>query len=215
MVIRPALPEDNEALCRMELLAPQGTAIRLTEHRRDFAARASQLPYSTLLVAADKKTGSLIGVLGGAPVRIRVGGRERTGGLLFDLRANPEYERGMSRALYLMWQELEKRLRGVGVEFMYGLVKEDNPALSIYHRLGGKERSRRKYWTLPVYRRLPVPPEVEAARRIDAAADYSEASQWYRDYDLWPLLDEPASLQPLYDRCLWGVLSCRGASLKI
>jgi len=215
MVIRPATQADDEALCRMDLLAPQGTAIRLTERRRTFFSRAWQFPGAVLLVAADERSGQLIGVMGGAPVKLRLAGRERQAGFLFDLKANPEHERGLSRAMFLLWQEVERQLRAAGVEFMYGLVKEDNPAASMYYRAGTQKRGTRTFWSLPVYRRRAVPPEVSMRRGIDAVADYQEAACWYREYDLWPILPDPGILQPLADRYLHAEITCGGASLKI
>ncbi|NLG84247.1 MAG: hypothetical protein GX493_06505 [Firmicutes bacterium] len=66
MIIRPALPEDNEALCRLELLSPQGKTIRLVEQRRNYFCRAERFPGSILKVAVEEESGPLIGVLGGA-----------------------------------------------------------------------------------------------------------------------------------------------------
>ena len=152
MIIRPAVANDNEALCRMELMAPQGTALRLTEQRRDFFARARQFPGSILMVAADDAGGKLAGVLGGAPVDLRVAGRERRGGFLFDFRSNPEYKRGISRIIYQLWGAVEGRLLETGVEFIYGLVKEDNPAGAIYQRMGTKTRGHQDLLDAP---RLP------------------------------------------------------------
>jgi hypothetical protein len=43
--------------------------------------------------------------MGGAPVRVRVGGRELQGACIFDFRAIPEYPRGLHRPLYTLWQE--------------------------------------------------------------------------------------------------------------
>jgi hypothetical protein len=57
MVVRPVTEADNDALCRMELLAPQGTTIRLTERRFEFAARSRQFPGAVLYVAADDTSG--------------------------------------------------------------------------------------------------------------------------------------------------------------
>lgn len=215
MRIRPARPEDNPALCRMELLAPQGSAIRLTEKRFDFFARARNFAGSELIVAEDEKTGRLIGVLGGAPARLRIGGRERLGGFLFDFRANPEYERGLSRTMYLLWREVERKLLAAGVEFIYGLVKEDNPAASIYQRMGTKKRGERIFWTLPVYRRRSLREKVILRDWIDAAADYQEAARWYDTHDFWPLIPDPAVLQPLTDHYVHAELGCAGATLKI
>ena len=80
MVVRPVTEADNDALCRMELLAPQGTTIRLTERRFEFAARSRQFPGAVLYVAADDTSGDLAAVLGGAPVAMRLGGKERMAG---------------------------------------------------------------------------------------------------------------------------------------
>ncbi|MGE5549459.1 MAG: N-acetyltransferase family protein [Bacteroidota bacterium] len=215
MIIRPAQPEDNPALCRMELMAPQGSAIRLTDRRFDFFTRARNFPGSELIVAADDKTGQLIGVLGGVQVKLRVGGRERLGGFLFDFRSNPEYRHGLGRTIYRLWREVEQRLLKAGTEFIYGLVKEDNPANSIYLRMGCKKLGARLFWTLPVYRRQPVPDGLAVRKHIDAAADYREAVQWYQGYDLWPVIPDPSILQPLLDRYLHAELSYEGATLKI
>ena len=43
--------------------------------------------------------------MGGAPVRVHVGGRELQGAYIFDFRAIPEYPHGLHRALYPLWQE--------------------------------------------------------------------------------------------------------------
>lgn len=215
MIIRPAAAADNEALCRMELLAPQGTALRLTEQRRDFFARARQFPGSILMVAADDTNGKLAGVLGGAPVDLRVAGRERRGGFLFDFRSNPEFKRGISRIIYQLWEAVERHLLEDGVEFIYGLVKEDNPAASIYQRMETRTRGIRTFWTLPVYRRRQVPAGVRIRSSIDAGADYQEAARWYRDYDLWPVLADPSVLQPTVDRYLRAEITHADSSLKI
>lgn len=215
MRIRLAAPTDNEALCRMELLAPQGTSVRLTENRRDYFARANLFPGSILLLAEDERRGQLVGVFGGAPVRLRFGGEERLGGYLFDFRANPERRTGLSRVIYALWQEMEAGLRAAGVQFMYGLVKDDNPAVSIYTRMDAHRQAGRTFWTLPVYRRRPVPPGVTADVRIDSAAERRAMAGWFQGHDLWPILDDQDYLETVDRRFLRARLSHEGASLKI
>ncbi|MCL6613529.1 MAG: hypothetical protein K6U03_02720 [Firmicutes bacterium] len=215
MLIRPALPEDNEALCRLELSAPQGKTIRLVERRTDFFCRAKRFSGSILMVAVDEERGRAIGVLGGAPVKVRVGGRERIGGFLFDFRAAPDRRTGLSRILYRLWERVEAELLAAGVEFIFGLVKEDNPALSIYYRMGAEKRGTRTFWSLPVYRARRIRPEVEIRPEIEAAAAYREAAAWYENYDLWPIHSDPRVLQPQYDRHLRAEIRSGGAAMKI
>jgi hypothetical protein len=215
LIIRSAQPSDNDALCRMERLTPQGTRIRLAEERQNFFCRAQQFPGSILLVAANETAGSLAGVMGGAPLRVRIAGRERQGAFIFDFRSNPEYQRGLHRAIFSLWQEVERRLLASGAEFMFGLVKEDNPTISIYYRMGAQKKGERVFWTLPVYRKKRVPAGVEIHDTRDAAEDYRSAADWYCNYDLWPLLS-PSELHPsIYSRCLRAEISYQGASLKI
>ena len=45
---------------------------------------------------------------------------------MFDLRSNPEANKGLSRAMFFLWRGLEERLMEQGVEFIFGLIKEDN-----------------------------------------------------------------------------------------
>lgn len=215
MVVRPVTEADNDALCRMELLAPQGTTIRLTERRFEFAARSRQFPGAVLYVAADDTSGDLAAVLGGAPVAMRLGGKERMAGVLFDLRANPAKERGLSRILLLLWQAVEKQLIAGGAEFMIGMVKADNPALSIYYRLGAVKKGTRRFWSFPVYKRRPVPAGLVIGAKLDARDDYQAAGEWYKDYDLWPLNPDWGHMQSLQDRYTHAEINYAGASLKI
>lgn len=215
LIIRPARPADNDALCRMERLAPQGSKIRLAEERHDFFCRAQQFPGAIILVAANEAEGSLAGVMGGAPLRVRIAGKERRAAFIFDFRSNPEYQRGLHRAIFSLWQEVERGLRDAGAEFVFGLVKEDNPTNSIYYRVGAQEKGERVFWTLPVYRKKRVPPGVEIHDSTDAAEDYRSAADWYRNYDLWPLLSSSELHPSIYNRCLRAEVSYQGASLKI
>ena len=108
-----------------------------------------------------------------------------------------------------------RQLLEAGIEFIYGLVKEDNPAASIYRRVGLRVKGSRTFWTLPVYRRRKVPPQVQVRPGIDAAADYLEAARWHQKYDLWPVFPDPSILQPLADRYVRAEIACEGASLKV
>jgi len=199
----------------MERLTTQGAKIRLAEERQNYFFRAQRFPGSILLVADDETKGGLAGVIGGAPLRLRIAGRERQGGLIFDFRANPEFKRGLHRAIFYLWQELEQQLLASGMEFMFGLVKQDNPASSIYHRMGAHTKSEFVFWTLPVYHKKRVPAGVEIYDTRDAIEDYRSAADWYRNYDLWPLLS-PSELHPsIYNRCMRAEISYQGASLKI
>ncbi|NLG84246.1 MAG: hypothetical protein GX493_06500 [Firmicutes bacterium] len=148
-------------------------------------------------------------------MRVRIEGEERIGGFLFDFRAAPDRRTGLSRIIYRLWEEVETTLLAAGVEFIFGLVKEDNPALSIYHRMGATSRGTRTFFSLPVYRRRSVPTDPVIRRPLEATAAYREATARFIDYDLWPILDSPSLLQPLFDRHLRYAIDRQEASVKI
>ena len=109
----------------MEEKSVQGTQIKLTVRRRDYFFRAKHFRDSVLMVAEDN--GVLLGVMGMAFMRLRVGGTFHKGALIFDWRANPEIsDRGLNPVMGRIWLALDAVARDRGVEFLFGLVKKDN-----------------------------------------------------------------------------------------
>lgn len=216
MLIRPATPEDNQALCRMELLAPQGSDIRITENRRDFFFKSSMFPNSELLVIENEKTGSLISVMAFAPMDFRIGHETVRAAYMFDWRTNPEVQRGIDRTMLRLWLTLQDHARAKGARFIFGHVKSDNNrAISIYDRIGTRIEGTRRFFTLPVFRKMPTDPDVQIETKIDAAKDYREMEQTFADHDMWPIIDDPAQLQESYDKYLCARLSKGRTSCKI
>lgn len=216
MIVRPAEPRDDQVLLRMESMAGQGDRVRLIDERDSFFSRARQFSNSILLVGENEATGALHGVVAAAVQRLIIGGREHVGAYMFDLRSNPEVNRGLSRAMFFLWKGLEERLMEQGVEFIFGLIKEDNSrSYSIAARMGAESRGGKRFFTIPTYRRRRMSREVQATRRIDARQEYRALSAHYADYNLLPIVDDFEHAQDLYDHYLAARLDCGESSLKL
>ncbi len=216
MLIRQAVPEDNQALCRMELLAPQGSDIRITENRRNFFFKSSMFPDNELLVIENEKTGQLISVMAYAPMDFRIGGETVRAAYMFDWRTNPEAQRGIDRTMLRLWLTLQDHARAKGARFIFGHVKSDNNrAISIYDRVGTRTEGTRRFFTLPVFHKMPADLDVQIDTKIDAIQDYHEMEQVFADHDMWPLMDNPALRQESYDKYLCAKISKGSTSCKI
>ncbi len=216
MIVRPAEPRDDEVLLRIESMAGQGDRIRLIDERDSFFSRARQFNNTILLVGENEATGALHGVVAAAVQRLIVAGQEHLGAYMFDLRSNPEANRGLSRAMFFLWKGLEERLMDQGVEFIFGLIKEDNSrSYSIATRMGAEARGEKRFYTIPTFRRKRPLQEVKAARRIDARQEYTALSTHYADFSLLPIVDDFDHAQSLYDHYLVARLECGESSLKL
>ncbi len=216
MIVRPADPRDDEVLLRIESMAGQGDRVRLVDERDSFFSRARQFSNTILLVGENEATGALHGVIAAAVQRLIIGGQEHVGAYMFDLRSNPEVNVGLSRAMFFLWKGLEERLLEQGIEFIFGLIKEDNNrSYSIAARMGAEVRGGKRFFTIPTYRRRRAPREVIAERRIDARQEYVSLKAHYADYNLLPIVDDYEHMQDLYDQCLVARLSCGESSLKL
>lgn len=206
MGIRDARPADNNALVTMELAAVQGTGIRLATRRSDYFCRAAQFPGYILLVAENDKTGHLQGVMGAAPVRVMFGGEEHLGAYIFDWRSVQVDGKGLSLAMFRLWQELEKRLLNAGVEFLFGYVKKDNlRSADILQRAGARIVGTRRFFLLPVFRtkRPSRAVELVCADEMDWAEDWRHLVGRYGRDDLFPVREardeNSAAVGPLFD----------------
>lgn len=216
MIIRQARVEDNPALCRMELLAPQGADIRMAESRHNFFFKSELYPGSELLVLENEKQGTLVSVMGYAPVDMRIGGREVRGAYMFDWRTNPEAPRGIDRGVYLLWQELQSRARASGAAFIFGQVKSDNGrAISIYERLKTRVAGGRRFFTLPVFRHMSVDPKVVTHEKVDVSQELQLMQEEFRDHDMWPLAYPPQVLQRLFEHYLRAKVVLGPSSCKV
>lgn len=217
MIIRPAEPGDDAVLLGIEAVAGQGDRIRLIGERDSFFSRARQFEDTILLVGENEATGLLHGVVAASVLRLRIGGRERIGAYMFDLRSNPETSKGLSRAMFLIWKGLEDRLLEHGVEFIYGLIKEDNSrSYSIATRMGATPRGEKHFLTFPVFRRMKVARQVRATSRVDAVEEHLAAARYYDGpYKLWPVMDDFGYMQTVLDKYLVAKLECGSSSLKI
>lgn len=216
MLVRPAESRDDEVLLRIESMAGQGDRLRLIDERDSFFSRARQFNNTTLLVAENEATGALHGVVAAAVQRLIIGGQEHLGAYMFDLRSNPEANRGLSRAMFFLWKGLEERLVEQGVEFIFGLIKEDNSrSYSIARRMGAEARGERLFFTVPTYRRRKPSREVKATRRIDAQQEYVALSAHYSGCNLLPIVSDFEHMQDLYDNYLMARLECGASSLKL
>lgn len=216
MIIRPARPDDNQALCRMELLAPQGTDIRLAEHRHNFFFKSELYAGSELLVLENEKQGTLVSVMGYAPVDMRVGGESVRGAFMFDWRTNPEVPRGIDRGMLLLWQELQARARSAGATFIFGQVKTDNTrAISIYNRLKTRVAGGRRFFTLPAFRRMKLDPRVTIETRLDARDELKHMEDEFGSCDMWPLAPPALPWQSIFDRYLKAKVSLGPSSCKV
>lgn len=217
MIIRPAEPRDDAVLLGIEAVAGQGDRIRLIGDRDSFFSRARQFEDTILLVGENEATGLLHGVVAASVLRLRIGGRERLGAYMFDLRSNPETSKGLSRAMFLIWKGLEDRLLEHGVEFIYGLIKEDNSrSYSIATRMGATPRGEKHFFTSPVFRRMRVAREVRTTSQVDATKEHLAAARHYDGpYQMWPVMDDFSYMQTLLDNYLVAKLECGSSSLKI
>ncbi len=136
---------------------------------------------------------------------------------MFDLRSNPETNKGLSRAMYLIWKGLEDRLLQCGTEFIYGLIKEDNSrSYSIATRMGATPRGEKHFLTFPVFRRIRVSREVQTISHVDAVDEHLAAAKHYDGpYQLWPIMDDFSYMQGLLDKYLVAKMECGSSSLKI
>jgi len=197
-------------------MAGQGDRVRLIDERDSFFSRARQFSDTILLVGENEATGALHGVVAAAVQRLLIEGQERVGAYMFDLRSNPEANKGLSRAMFFLWRSLEERLMEQGVEFIFGLIKEDNSrSYSIAQRMGANARGEKRFFTIPTFRRKRPLREVKAVRRIDARQEYTAIRAHYADFNLLPIVDDFDHMQDLYDHYLVARLECGESSLKL
>jgi len=216
VIVRPAEPRDDEVLLRIESMAGQGDRVRLIDERDSFFSRARQFDNTILLVGENEATGALHGVVAAAVQRLIVAGQEHLGAYMFDLRSNPEANKGLSRAMFFLWKGLEERLMDQGIEFVFGLIKEDNSrSYSIASRMGAEGRGEKRFFTIPTFRRRRPLREVKAARRIDAREEYTALSTHYAGFNLLPIVNDFDHMQSLYDHYLVARLECGESSLKV
>jgi len=216
VIVRPAEPRDDEVLLRIESMAGQGDRIRLIDERDSFFSRARQFSDTILLVGENEATGALHGVVAAAVQRLLIQGQEHLGAYMFDLRSNPEANKGLSRAMFFLWRGLEERLMERGVEFIFGLIKEDNSrSYSIAQRMGARACGERRFFTIPTFRRRRPLREVKVARRIDARQEYTDLRAHYADFNLLPAVNDFDHMQSLYDHYLVARLECEESSLKL
>ena len=216
MIVRPAEPRDDEVRLRIESMAGQGDRIRLIDERDSFFSRARQFDNTILLVGENEATGALHGVVAAAVQRLIVAGQERLGAYMFDLRSNPEVNKGLSRAMFFLWRGLEERLMEQGVEFIFGLIKEDNSrSYSIAQRMGAKACGERRFFTIPTFRRRRPLREVKVARRMDARQEYTALRAHYADFNLLPIVNDFDHMQNLYDHYMVARLECGESFLKL
>lgn len=213
MVVRPAEARDNDALCCMEEKSVQGTQIKLTVRRRDYFFRAKHFRDSVLMVAEDN--GVLLGVMGMAFLRLRVGGTFHKGALIFDWRANPEIsDRGLNPVMGRIWLALDAVARDRGVEFLFGLVKKDNErSKRILSRGGAQYVGTRKFYLFPVTRRRRVAAGVGVLDDYDFAEDRRLVAEHYRDYDLVP--DWESGEEVLSRKYCRGLIRCGQTSIRL
>ncbi len=218
MGVRDAEPRDNDALIALELTAAQGTGIRLSTRRTDYFCRAAQFPGHILLVGEDDKTGQLQGVMGAAPVRVRYGGEDHKGAYIFDWRSAQGTAKGLSLAMFRLWQQLEKRLLAEGVEFLFGYVKKDNVrSAGILQRVGTRIVGTRDFFVLPVFRTLRVrrPVELVPPGELKWSEDWGRLADRFGRWDLFPVREDGEG-KPLFDaRCLRGQLRSGESRAKI
>lgn len=216
MIVRPAEPRDDEQLKKIESEAGQGNNLKIVNRRDSFFSRANQFEDYVLLVAQSEETGVIRGVMGASVLKLRIQDGEYLGAYMFDWRSNREANKGLSRAMYYIWREMESILLAQGVDFLYGFVKEDNiTSASIITRSGTVRKGDKFFLAFPVYRRRYVSREVACARRVDMAEEYAEASRHYRDADLMPIMDDYSHVQALADECLVAKLTSGSSSMKI
>ena len=158
MIVREAVRADDAALLRIESASSQGDKLGLAEDRFSFFHRADRFERSIVLVGENERTGALLGVMAASIVRVRIRGEYRTAAYMFDLRNNPDASGGLSKALFVIWKHLERRLKDEGVELLFGYVKKDNSrSLSIVQRMGATSRGMVSHFTIPV-----LPPQGRA-----------------------------------------------------
>lgn len=123
LTFRPAdALRDNEPLCDLARLCPQGTGLRFYHERRDFWERCRH--FADFQVTVGEKDGRIVAVGCLAYKEVFLAGQRCRVGYLFDRMVHPEYRRqGIGLAL------LEHQLRiGSPAALHYALVLADNRA---------------------------------------------------------------------------------------
>jgi len=216
MRVREAVAADDAALLKIESASAQGDRLRLAEDRTTFFHRAHKFAQPLVLVAENETTGTLLGVMAAAPVTVQVGGRYVKAAYMFDLRNNAEASGGLSKALHITWLHLTKQLKAMGVEMLFGYVKEDNSlAMSIFSRMGVTRRAVFTHFTIPVMPKRAVRGSVQTERRVEVAGYRAEIAGRLGDHDLWPHIDDVEFLQSLYDRAVRARVTCGKASALV
>ena len=176
MIVREAVRADDAALLRIESASSQGDKLGLAEDRFSFFHRADRFERSIVLVGENERTGALLGVMAASIVRVRIRGEYRTAAYMFDLRNNPDASGGLSKALFVIWKHLERRLKDEGVELLFGYVKKDNSrSLSIVQRMGATSRGMVSHFTIPV---LPPGPCEAPPTSLAASPPPTTAPTW-------------------------------------
>ncbi len=216
MKVREAVPADDSALLKIESASAQGDRLRLAEERTTFFHRAYKFENPLVLVGENETDGTLLGVMAAAPVTVKVGGEYRKAAYMFDLRNNAQASGGLSKALFIVWKHLEKRLKDDGVEMLFGYVKEDNSRpMAIFSRMGVTRRAVYTHFTIPVMPKKAVRGDVKISRRVEVASYSDEIAARFSGHDLWPHIDDTELLQAVYDRNVKARVTCGRASALV
>ncbi len=143
-------PEDNLACIELERNCPQGESFRAYIDRLNFPVRAMQ--FAEFQIDVFKYDSRIIGVICSAKREIKIRGKTKLAGYVFDRRIHPEF-RGRGLGTLLLKNTVTKNMKR-GLDLTYCVISGDNPDLqreSLYHQVGGFTYI---YW--PVYRNFSL-----------------------------------------------------------
>lgn len=124
MIIRPYQAADDAALMAIEYRSPRGADAPFVHYRRCFADRAAIFPTHQIFVAESDHV--LIGCIGIALKKVRIGSAFYPVGYLFDVRVDPDHRRhGLGTRLI---QYAEQYLIERGAVGAYGDIVSTNAA---------------------------------------------------------------------------------------
>ncbi len=172
--IREAVPDDNDALLRLEAASPQGTGISIVIDRADYFYRSRMHDRARVLLATENDR--VVGIMAYAVKDVLIDGVPERAAYFYDLRGDAEYRRSMKRGLLRLWNAAHDEMKAAGAVFVYGHVKCDNfDSMNIVTRLGARPAASSNILTLPSLRgrAAPLDPHLDSldkeVARIDRA----------------------------------------------
>jgi GNAT superfamily N-acetyltransferase len=204
MNIREAKPEDNQALLKLQLKCPQGTALILQFDRApDFFARSQ--PYETRWVYVAEEDDRIVGSVECALRKVNVEGDSCKALYVFGIMVDPEHRRkGIASKLQA---EADSIAETEAADIMYVFIVEENiPSIQMAEKMGFQLWKNTKENLIMAYKELPPngTGNIRPLESGDVGSVVELLNEMYRDHDFYLPYTEETFIEhvermPYYD----------------